>query len=67
MAHARDDVEQGKHPTLLVGEQTCKTTLKINLAVYQKTRNSSTSRLSYIIPGHICSNISQRQLLNFFS
>jgi hypothetical protein len=38
---------QGNNSPLLVGVQTYMTTLKINLAVSQKTGNSSTSRLSY--------------------
>ena len=33
--------------------QICTTTLEINLAVSQKTENSSTSRPSYTSPGHI--------------
>ena len=54
--------------SLLVGEQTCKTTWEINLEVSQEIGNSSTSRLSYIIPGYIhkrCSNIPQRYLLSY--
>jgi hypothetical protein len=55
-------------PPLLVGVKTCTTTLEINLVVSQKTRNSSTSRLSYTTPGHIpkrCSTTPQGQLLNY--
>jgi hypothetical protein len=37
----------------LVGVRTCTTTLEINLAVSQKTRNSSAQRSSYSTPGHI--------------
>jgi hypothetical protein len=40
-------------PPLLVGEQTCTTTLEINLVVSQKIGNSSTSRPTYTTPGHI--------------
>jgi len=53
---------------ILVGLQTCTTTLEINLAVSQKIENSSTRRHSYIATGHIpedappykdtCSNMS---------
>jgi hypothetical protein len=59
---------KGSTPTLLVGVQTCTTSLEINLAVSQKTANSSTSRPSYITPGNIpkrYSNIPQRHLLNY--
>ena len=35
---------KGNTPPLLVGVQTCKTTLEINLVVSQKIRTSSTSR-----------------------
>jgi hypothetical protein len=35
---------KGKTPALLVGVQTCKTTLEINFAVSQKIGNSPTSR-----------------------
>ena len=42
-------------PTLLVGVQTCTTTLEINLAsfFFQKSWNSSTSTPSYITPRHM--------------
>jgi hypothetical protein len=54
---------KGNTFSLLVGGQTCITTLGINLAFSQKIGNSSTSRSSYTTPGHIakrCSNIPQR-------
>ena len=53
---------------LRAGVQTCTAILEINLAVSQKTGNSSTSRPSYTTPGHISkrySNIPQRYLLNY--
>ena len=59
---------KGNTPPLLVGVQTCTTTLEINLAVSQKTGNSSTSRPSYTTPGHIpkrCPTIPQGHLLNY--
>jgi hypothetical protein len=40
-------------PPLPVEVHTCTTTLEINLAVSQKTGNSSTSTPSYSTPGHI--------------
>jgi hypothetical protein len=51
-AHAIKDVEQGKH-SLLVGVQTCVTTLEINLGVSRKLENSSTSRPIYTSLEHI--------------
>ena len=54
-------------PTLLVGVQTCTTTLEINLAVSQMIGNSSISTPSYTIPEHIlkrCATIPQGHLLN---
>ena len=42
----------GKILPLLVGVQTCVTTLEINMAVSQKFGNSSTSRRSYTTPRH---------------
>jgi len=45
---------QGDTPPLLVGMQTCTTTLEINLEVSQKTRSNSTSRPGYTTPGYIC-------------
>jgi hypothetical protein len=38
------------------GSENFTTTLEINLALSQKTRNSSSSRPSYTIPGHIPKN-----------
>ena len=58
---------KGNTPLLLMGVQTDTTTLEINLAAFQKTGNSSTSRNSHSTPGHIhkrCYKISQRHLLN---
>jgi hypothetical protein len=52
IAYAGEDVEQGEHP-LLLGVQTCITTLEINLSVSWKPGNSSTVRCSYTTPGHI--------------
>ena len=55
-------------PPLLVGVKTCTATLEINLAAPQNMKNSSTSRPSYTIPGHIpkrCSTIPQGHLLNY--
>ena len=53
----------------LLGEvQTGTITLEINLAVSQKSGNSSTSRLSYTTSGHIpkrCPSIPQEHLLNY--
>jgi hypothetical protein len=60
--------EQGNTFLLLVGVETCTTTLEINLVVSQKTGNSSTSRPIYTTPGHIpkgFSNIPQRHLLSY--
>ena len=42
---------KGYAPQLLLGVQTCTTTLKINLAVSQKIWNSSTSRPSLLFLG----------------
>ena len=52
-ARASEDVEQGENFSIASGEQTCTTTLLINLAVSQKIRNSSTSRPSYTTPRYI--------------
>lgn len=38
-AHTGEDVVYGEHSSLLVGEQTCKTTMEINLVVPQKTES----------------------------
>jgi hypothetical protein len=59
---------KGNTPPLLVGVQTCITTLEINLVVSQMIGNSSTSRSSYITHGNIpksCSTIPQGHLLNY--
>ena len=40
-------MEQGKHFFIVVGVKTCTTTLRTNLVISQKTRNSSTSRPRY--------------------
>ena len=55
-------------PLLLVGVQTCTTTLEINLVVPQTTVNSSTLRPSYTTPAcmpKICPTITQGHLLNY--
>jgi hypothetical protein len=60
---------KGNTSSLLVGMQTCPTTLEINVAVSQKTGNHSTSSPSYTTPGYItkgCSTIPQRHLINMF-
>ena len=44
---------------LLVGLRTCTTTLEINLAVFQKIGNSSTSRANYTISGPVLKNAPQ--------
>ena len=59
---------KGITPPLLVGMQTCTTTLEISMAVSQKIGTQSTSRPSNITPGHIpkgCTIIQQRHLLNY--
>ena len=43
---------KGNTPPLALRVQACVTTMEINLVVSQKIGNSSTSGLSYIIPGH---------------
>jgi hypothetical protein len=43
---------KGETPPLLVGMQTCTTTLEINLIFSQKIGSNSTSRPSYTTPGH---------------
>jgi hypothetical protein len=61
---------KGNTTPVLVGVQTCTTTLEINFAVSQTFGNSSKSKSSYTIilaPGHIpkrCSIILQGNLLN---
>ena len=55
-------------PPLLVGMQTCTTTLEINLAGSQETGNSSTSKPSNMTPGNIlkrCPTIPQGHLLKY--
>jgi hypothetical protein len=55
-------------PPLLLGVQTCTTTLEIILAVSQTTGKSSTAIHSYTTPGHIpkrCPTISQKHLLSY--
>ena len=67
-AHEDEVVEEEEHPSIAVGVQTCTITLEINLMVSQKTGTSSTSRPSYIIPGHIlkrCSTIPQGHMLHY--
>jgi hypothetical protein len=57
--HNSKDVEQKKRSSLLLG---------INVAVSQKAGNISTSRPSYITPGHIskrCCTIPQGHLLTY--
>jgi hypothetical protein len=59
---------KGNTPSLMVGVQTCITTLEINLVVSQKTGNSSTSKLSSTTPGHVpnrLSNIPQEHFFNY--
>jgi hypothetical protein len=58
---------QGNTPSLMVGLQTCTTTLEIILAVSQKIGTSSTSRPKYSAPGPIPKRyftIPQEHLLN---
>ena len=43
---------EGNSSPLLVGVQTCTATLEINMVVYQKIGNSSTSRPNNTTPGH---------------
>jgi hypothetical protein len=52
-ADAGEDVEQEEHSSIAGGLQTYIATLEANLAVSQKTGNSSTSRPSYTTDGHI--------------
>jgi hypothetical protein len=52
-AYAGKDVKQGSTSPLLVGMQTCTTTLEINMAVSKKNGIQETSRLSYTTLGHI--------------
>ena len=55
-------------PALLVGVQTCTTTLEINVVIYQKTGNQPTSEPSDTSLGCIpkgCSIITQGCLLNY--
>lgn len=62
---AREDAKQGKPSSLLIGVQTCTTTLEINLAVSQNIGNISTLRASHPTPGHVfkkCLSIPQRHL-----
>jgi hypothetical protein len=59
---------KGNTPLLLLGVQTCTTTLEINLGVPQKIWNSSTSRPRYTTLGYIpqkCSTIPQGHLLKY--
>ena len=59
---------KGNTPPLLVGMQTCTTTLDINLSVSQKIGNQSISRPHNSTPGHIpkgCSIILQGHLFNY--
>jgi hypothetical protein len=61
------NMEQGKHSSIAGGSANLHNHFG-NLAVSQKIGNSSTSRLSYIIPKHIrkrCSTIPQRHVFNF--
>jgi hypothetical protein len=58
---------KGNTPPLIVGLQTCTTTLEINLTVSQKTETSSIRRLIYIIPRQIlkrCSTIPWGHMLH---
>jgi hypothetical protein len=59
---------KGKTPPLLKGVETYTITTEINMVVSQKIENYSTSRSSYITPGHIkrCSTIPQGLLFNYF-
>ena len=52
-AHVGENLEQEEYFSMLVGVQTCTVTLEINLVVYLKFENSSTSRPSYTTPVHI--------------
>ena len=59
---------KGNTPPLLVEVRTYTTTLEINLAVSQKTGNSSISRPSETTTGHVlkgCSTKPQGYLLNY--
>jgi hypothetical protein len=59
---------KGSTPPLLVGVQTCKATLEINLAVSQNIGNSFISRPSYTTPGHMpkrCPTIPEGHMLHY--
>jgi hypothetical protein len=60
--------DKGNTPLLVMGVQTCTTTLEIILAVSQKIRKDATSRPSCTTPGYIpksSSIISQGHLFNY--
>ena len=48
VAHAGKNMAQGKYASIACGSANCTSTIEINLAVFQKFVNSSTSRLSYL-------------------
>jgi hypothetical protein len=59
---------KGNTPTLLVGVQTCTTTLELNLVVFQKIDSSSTLRPRYTTPEYIpkrFTTIPQGHLFNY--
>ena len=59
---------KGNTPLLLVGMQTCTTTLEISMAVSQKIGNQPTTRPSNTTLGHIpkeCSIILQGHLFSY--
>jgi hypothetical protein len=59
---------KGNAPSLLLGGQTCTTSLQINMALSQKIGYQSTSRPSYTTPGHIpegYSTVPQGHSLNY--
>ena len=59
---------KGTTPPLLVGVQTCTASMEINIAIFQKIGNQSTSRPSNTIFGHIAkgySIIPQVHVLNY--
>ena len=59
---------KGNTPPLLIGVQTCTTTLEINLMFSKKIGNSSTSRPSYTTSANIhnsCPTLLQGHLINY--
>ena len=62
-AHAGKDVEQGEHSSIAGGNRKMQTISESSLLVAQKTGNSSTSRLSYILLGNMPWDCSTRALV----